>query len=92
MSGQPGSPGAQVGTGFAAVADWWLAMVRVEAEDTETAATPVKKSERARMRIPSFIVGNSLVMNLCGNQPPNMSKSYAVSLSKYTFFIYIAHK
>jgi hypothetical protein len=66
MSGQPGSPGAQVGIGNAAVADWCEAMGRVEAEDTETAATPVKMTERAMMRIPSFIVGNLKVMDCCG--------------------------
>jgi len=59
MSGQPGKPGAQRGTGLLAVADWWLGNVRVVEDETEAAATPTKTTVRAKVRMASFMSGNS---------------------------------
>jgi hypothetical protein len=42
------------------VADWWLAMTRLEEEDTDAAATPTRTTERAKMRMASFIFGNPI--------------------------------
>ena len=58
MSGQVGNPGAQRGTGLAAVADCWLGNRREDEWDTEAAATPTNTTESAKMRTASFIPGN----------------------------------
>jgi len=56
MFGQPGNPGAQSGTGILAVADWELGMERVVADGTEAAATPAKTTERAKIRMATFML------------------------------------
>jgi hypothetical protein len=43
-----------------AVADWWLGMALVVGDETEAAAAPATTTDRAKMRIASFIVGNLL--------------------------------
>jgi hypothetical protein len=43
-----------------AVADWWLGSTFVVAEDREAAARPVTTTDRAKTRMASFIIGNSL--------------------------------
>ena len=58
MSGHPGSPGAQVGTGISEVTDWCVERVRAEEEETEIAPTPAHTMERAKMRMARFIFGN----------------------------------
>ena len=58
VSGQPGNPGAQVGIGLLAVTAWWLGWSERECDETEAAATPTKTTERAMMRMASFMVGN----------------------------------
>jgi len=55
-----GSPGAHHGIGLLAVADWWLGMALVVGDETEAAAAPATTTDRAKMRIASFIVGNLL--------------------------------
>jgi hypothetical protein len=65
VSGQPGKPGAQVGIGLLAVMAWWLGCIAREWDETDAAATPTKTTERAMMRIASFMVGNPfLIWNL----------------------------
>jgi hypothetical protein len=44
--------------GLLAVADWWVAKVRVDELETEAAATPANTTERATMRMASFMIGN----------------------------------
>jgi len=39
------------------VADWWLANTRELEDESEAAAAPAKTTERAKIRIASFIVG-----------------------------------
>jgi hypothetical protein len=43
---------------LSAVADWWVGRARVEEFETEAAATPTNTTERAIMRMASFMVGN----------------------------------
>jgi hypothetical protein len=58
VAGHVGIPGPQTGIGTLAVADWWLGMAGLVVDETEAAATPAKTTERAKMRMASFIVGN----------------------------------
>jgi len=55
-AGHVGSPGTQPGIGMLAVADWCLRRALV-LEEKEAAATPAKTTERAKIRMASFIVG-----------------------------------
>jgi hypothetical protein len=48
--------GPQPGPGKPAVADWWLGMATVL--EVEAAAAPATTTNRAKMRMVSFIVGN----------------------------------
>lgn len=63
-SGQVGSPGAQRGIGILAVAACELGIACVAEDETEAAATPARTTERAKMRMASFIEGNSLMFGL----------------------------
>ncbi len=47
-----------MGTGIAAVADWWLGMAREVAEDNEAAVAPVSTTQMAKARMAFFIIGN----------------------------------
>jgi len=58
MLGPQGIPGPQSGIGIPAVADWWLTMACVVADENETAAAPARTRQNAEIRIASFIVGN----------------------------------
>jgi hypothetical protein len=42
------------------VTAWWLAMERVVVEDMVAAVAPAKTTQRATMRMASFIIGNPL--------------------------------
>jgi hypothetical protein len=44
------------------VADWWLGMITVL--EVEAAAAPATTTNRAKMRMASFIVGNLLIIGL----------------------------
>lgn len=57
--GQVGSPGAHSGTGSVAFADWWLTNGLGVEEETDAAATPAKAIESAKMRMASFMSGNT---------------------------------
>ena len=41
-----------------AVADWWLGMACVVEDETVAAAAPVKTTDRAKIRMASFMIGN----------------------------------
>jgi hypothetical protein len=45
------------GTGSEPVADWWLAKTRELDDESEAAAAPAKTTDRAKIRMASFIVG-----------------------------------
>jgi hypothetical protein len=48
------------GPGILSVADWWLGKAGATLEVVEAAATPATTTDRAKMRIASFIFGNLL--------------------------------
>ena len=56
-SGGQGTQGPQRGTGRLAVAEWWLEIECVVAEDSETAAAPVRTMQTANARTISFMEG-----------------------------------
>jgi hypothetical protein len=45
-----------------AVADWWLGRARAVEFDMEAAATPAKTTEKAKMRMASFMIGNPFLV------------------------------
>jgi hypothetical protein len=53
-----GPPGPHCGIGIVAVADWWLGRTGAFLDVVAAAATPPTTTERAKMRMASFIVGN----------------------------------
>jgi len=53
-----------------AVADWWLGITRVEELETEAAATPTNTTERAIMRMASFMTGNPFCLQFAENLSP----------------------
>jgi hypothetical protein len=51
--------GPHIGSGILSVADWWLGMAGALLDVVAAAATPATTTDSAKMRIASFIVGNS---------------------------------
>jgi hypothetical protein len=76
LGGQPGIPGPQRGTGISEVVAWWLGRMRALEDETEAAAAPATTTDRAKMRIASFIVSNLTVINLVRN--PTSSQGFIV--------------
>ena len=68
--GQVGSPGAHSGIGKWAVADCWLGMALVVDDEMEAAAAPAKTTDKAMMRMASFMVGNLLRFGFVGDESP----------------------
>jgi len=48
--------GPHPGTGRLAVADWWLGMTCEVEEEKEAAAAPATTTERAKIRMASFMI------------------------------------
>jgi hypothetical protein len=55
---QPGMPGPHVGIGKVAEGDWWLGRIGAFFGVTAAAATPATTTDKAKMRMASFITGN----------------------------------
>ena len=79
-----GTPGTQSGIGPAAVADWWLTNLLVEEE--VAAAAPATTTNKAKMRMASFIISNPFRLGLakihffaCNNYRAILSLSTFIS-------------
>lgn len=66
VCGHPGTPGPHVGVGNAEVADWWLARTLGALEERAAAAAPANTTDRAKMRMASFMIGNLFWIGLEG--------------------------
>jgi hypothetical protein len=81
------APIGHIGIGKLAVADWWLGMALVVDDETAAAAPPAMTTDRAKMRMASFIVGNSMRFELPGDWSPGTAESYTIAVFKSIIFI-----